>query len=94
MSAVANKTDVVNAVASKAGITKKQAGAAVDAVIGTVVKTLKGGGKVTIPGFGTFSVGHRAARTGRNPRTGKVIRIPAKKTAKFSAGKQLREAVL
>ena len=91
---MANKTDVVSAVAQKAGITKKQAGSAVDAFIGTVVDTLKAGGKVTIPGFGTFSVGRRAARTGRNPRTGKEIKIPAKKTAKFSAGKQLREAVL
>lgn len=90
---MANKTDVVNAVARKAGITKKQAGPAVDAFIGTITDTLKGGGKVTIPGFGTFSVGQRAARTGRNPRTGKTIQIPAKKTAKFSAGKQLREAV-
>lgn len=90
---MANKTDIVNAVAHKAGITKKQAGEAVGAVIGAILGTLKAGGKVTIPGFGTFSVGHRAARTGRNPRTGKEIRIPARKTAKFSAGKQMREVV-
>jgi len=90
---MANKGDVINAIAAEAGLTKKAAGAALDAFIGCVEATLKKGGKLTIPGFGTFSVGKRAARTGRNPQTGSSIKIPAKKVPKFKAGKGLKDAV-
>ena len=88
-----NKGDVIDGIAAEAGLTKKAAGAALDAFIGCVEKTLKKGDKLTIPGFGTFSVGKRAARTGRNPQTGSSIKIPAKKVPKFKAGKGLKDAV-
>jgi len=90
---MAGKGDLVEAVAKKAGISKKAAGEAVNAVVGFVVSALKQGDKVTIPGFGTFSVAERAARTGRNPKTLEEIKIPAKKVPKFKAGKGLKEAV-
>ncbi len=90
---MAGKGDLVEAVAKKAGISKKAAGEAVNAVVGFVVSALKQGDKVTIPGFGTFSVAERAARTGRNPKTREAIKIPAKKVPKFKAGKGLKEAV-
>lgn len=81
-----NKTELVNAVAEKAGLTKVDAKKAVEAFIGSTVETLKAGDKLTLIGFGTFSVNQKAARTGRNPRTGKAIKISAKKVAKFKAG--------
>ncbi len=74
-----NKAELIAKIAEDAGITKTQANACVDSVIEGVTKTLKGGGKVTLVGFGTFSVSKRAARSGRNPQTGAVIKIKAKK---------------
>jgi DNA-binding protein HU-beta len=84
-----NKADLVAKIAEDAGISKTQANEAVDAFTGAITKTLKGGGKVTLVGFGTFSVSKRAARTGRNPQTGAAIKIKAKKVARFKAGKEL-----
>jgi DNA-binding protein HU-beta len=88
-----NKSELIDAVAASAGITKKDAGAAVDGVIGAVTKALKKGDKVSVPGFGTFSVSKRSAREGRNPSTGATIKIAAKKVAKFKAGKGLDDAI-
>ena len=76
-------------ISDDADITKTQANAALDSFVEAITKTLKGGGKVTMVGFGTFSVSKRAARNGRNPQTGAVIKIKAKKVAKFKAGKEL-----
>ena len=87
------KEDLVEAVRAEAGIGKGQAAAAVDAFIEAVKKTLKKGDKLTLTGFGTFSVSNRKARTGRNPQTGETIKIKAAKVPKFSAGKGLKEAV-
>jgi len=84
-----NKTELTSAVAAKAGITKVDAGKAVAAVVDTIKEELAKGGKVTLVGFGTFSVQNRPARDGRNPRTGKSIKIAAKKVAKFKAGKDI-----
>jgi DNA-binding protein HU-beta len=86
-----NKAELVAKLADDAGISKTQANAALDSFIEAVTKTLKGGGKVTLVGFGTFSITKRAARTGRNPQTGATIKIKAKKVAKFKAGKDLAE---
>ena len=89
-----NKGELVDAIAKDAKITKGQAADALDAVITAIEKTLsKADGKVTLVGFGTFSVAKRAARTGRNPRTGKEIKIKAKKVAKFKAGAVLASKV-
>ena len=76
------KAELIAKMADDAGVTKTQANAAVDSFVAAVTKTLKGGGKVTLVGFGTFSVSKRAARNGRNPQTGAVIKIKAKKTKK------------
>ncbi|WP_449580023.1 HU family DNA-binding protein [Pinibacter aurantiacus] len=84
-----NKAELIAKLADDAGITKTQANAALDSFTEAVTKSLKGGGKVTLVGFGTFSVSKRAARNGRNPQTGAVIKIKAKKVAKFKAGKEL-----
>ena len=84
-----NKAELVAKIADDAGVTKSQANAALDSFVEAVTKTLKGGGKVTLVGFGTFSVSKRNARTGRNPQTGAVIKIKAKKVARFKAGKEL-----
>lgn len=84
-----NKTELTNAVAAKAGITKVDAGKAVVAFVDAVKEELAKGNKVTLVGFGTFSVQERPARNGRNPHTGKNIKIAAKKVAKFKAGKGL-----
>ena len=86
------KADLVSAVA-ETGMTKKQASAAVEAVIDAITGALKKGDKVSLIGFGSFSVKKRKARTGRNPRTGKAIKIKAKKVPAFSAGKALKDAV-
>jgi DNA-binding protein HU-beta len=86
---IMNKAELISKLADDAGITKTQANAALDSFVEAVTKTLKGGGKVTLVGFGTFSVSKRAARNGRNPQTGAVIKIKAKKVAKFKAGKEL-----
>ena len=88
-----NKTQFVEAVAQKAGMTKKEAEAAVNAMTAVVADTLKAGDKVQLIGFGTFEVKARAARTGRNPKTGETIEIAASKTPAFSAGKALKDAI-
>ncbi len=88
-----NKAELIAKLAEDAGINKTQANATLDSFISAVTKTLKGGGKVTLVGFGTFSVTKRAARNGRNPQTGAVIKIKAKKVAKFKAGKELSSKV-
>lgn len=88
-----NKTEFIDAVASKAGITKANAKAAVDAFISTVNEALKNGDKVILTGFGTFSVSERSAREGRNPSNGQTISIPAKKVAKFKPGKELADSI-
>ena len=84
-----NKAELIATLAEEAGITKTQANTALDAFVDAVTKTLKKGDKVTLVGFGTFSVSKRAARNGRNPQTGEVIKIKARKVAKFKAGKEL-----
>ena len=88
-----NKAELVSAVAEKAGITKAQAAAALDQVLSGVSSALRAGDKVTLVGFGTFSVANRGARTGRNPRDNKPIKIAAKKVAKFKPGKKLADDV-
>jgi DNA-binding protein HU-beta len=84
-----NKAELVAKISEDAELSKTQANAVLDSFIEAVTKTLKSGGKVTLVGFGTFSVTKRAARTGRNPQTGATIKIKAKKVAKFKAGKEL-----
>lgn len=84
-----NKTELTSAMAAKAGISKVDAGKALAAFVDTVKEEMTKGNKVTMVGFGTFSVQERPARNGRNPRTGKSIKIAAKKIAKFKAGKGL-----
>lgn len=88
-----NKMDVVEAVASRAGLSKADSGRAVDALIDAVADALARGEKVTVTGFGTFEVRNRAARMGRNPQTGAPLHIPATKTPAFKAGKGLKDAV-
>lgn len=88
-----NKTDLVNQMAANAGITKAQAQTALNSFLDGTRDALKDGDKVTLVGFGTFSINERKARTGRNPQTGKEIQIPAKKVVKFKAGSELSDAV-
>lgn len=88
-----NKGDLVKKIASDAKITKTQAQSALNSFITATANSLKKGEKVTLVGFGTFSVSKRQARKGRNPQTGKVISIPAKKVAKFRAGSELAKKV-
>lgn len=88
-----NKGDLINSVADAAGITKGQAGDAVAAVFNAIEGTLKGGEKASFVGFGTFSTVNKPAREGRNPSTGKTIKIAAKTAVKFKAGKGLVDAV-
>jgi DNA-binding protein HU-beta len=88
-----NKTELIDHIAGSADISKAAATRAVDALIVAVKTTLKKNGTVTLVGFGTFSVGKRAARTGRNPRTGDAIKIKAAKVPKFKPGKALKDAV-
>ncbi|MBI5056749.1 MAG: HU family DNA-binding protein [Nitrospirae bacterium] len=87
------KAELIDSVANGAGISKAAAAKALDSLIDGVTKTLKKGGKVTLVGFGTFSVSKRKARKGRNPRTGAEIKIPAAKVPRFSAGKALKQAI-
>lgn len=87
------KTELIDKIASGAGLSKADATRAFDSTLDSVKAALKKGQKVTIVGFGTFSVTKRKARKGRNPRTGQVINIPAAKTPKFTAGKALKDAV-
>lgn len=88
-----NKTELVDAIAAAADITKAQAGRALDAVLDNITETLKKGEKVTLIGFGTFETRERAARIGRNPQTGKEIQIAASITPAFKAGKKLKDAL-
>ena len=88
-----NKSDLVDAVASSADMSKAEAGRAVDAVLGSVGDALGNGDPVSLVGFGTFSVRHRAARMGRNPQTGAAMHIAATKVPGFKAGKALKDKV-
>lgn len=88
-----NKSDLVDAIAKSSDISKATAGRVLDATVDTIKKALKKGDTVSLVGFGTFKVGKRAARNGRNPRTGATIKIEAAKVPKFSAGKGLKDAV-
>ncbi|WP_043888239.1 HU family DNA-binding protein [Methylophaga thiooxydans] len=88
-----NKYELIDAVAAAADISKAKAAQAVDGVTSAVTKALSKGDQVTLVGFGTFSVRERAARTGRNPRTGEEIKIAAAKIPAFKAGKALKDAV-
>lgn len=88
-----NKAELINHVASSAGLSKSAAGDAVEAVIGGITGELADGGSVSLVGFGTFSVANRAARTARNPRTGETIEVAAANAPKFKAGKALKDAV-
>ncbi|MFB5067669.1 MAG: HU family DNA-binding protein [Candidatus Wallacebacter cryptica] len=87
------KTDLVDQVAAKTNLTKKDSAAAVDAVFASITESLAQGEKVQIIGFGSFEVRERAERTGRNPQTGAEMTIPAKSVPAFKAGKQLKDAV-
>ncbi len=88
-----NKNDLVANVADASGLSKADAAKAVDATFDAISSALSGGGEVRLVGFGTFSVAQRRASTGRNPRTGEAIQIPASKQPKFKAGKALKDAV-
>tara|TARA_B100001013_G_C24334247_1_gene333871 strand:- start:175 stop:459 length:285 start_codon:yes stop_codon:yes gene_type:complete len=88
-----NKADLIEKIAKGAKVNKTQADAAINSTLAAIQAELKKGGRVTLVGFGTFSVGKRKARTGRNPQTGKAIKISAKKVAKFSPGADLKAAV-
>ena len=90
---MSNKNDLIGVVAEKAGLTKAQAGDAVDAVFDAITASLKGGDEVRLVGFGTFSVSQRKASVGRNPATGAEINIPASNQAKFKPGKGLKDAL-
>ncbi len=87
------KAELVEKIAKDSGISKAAAGKALNSFIDGVVKSVKKGNKVALVGFGTFSLGKRKARTGRNPRTGATIKISARKVPKFSAGKTFKDAV-
>jgi DNA-binding protein HU-beta len=88
-----NKTELINQIAQSADITKKEAGEALQGFIMAITDTLEKGDKLQLVGFGTFSVTKRAAWDGRNPQTGKAIKIPAKKVVKFKVGSKLSDAV-
>lgn len=88
-----SKADLVSKIAADAGVTKDQAGKALNSFLGAVEDALKAGDKLTLVGFGTFYVAERSARTGVNPATGEKIQIAASKAPKFKAGKALKEAV-
>jgi DNA-binding protein HU-beta len=88
-----NKGDLVNKIAGDAGLSKVQAGAALNSLIDGITGTLRKGDRVTLVGFGTFSTSQRRARTGRNPQTGAPLKIAAKKVAKFSPGAELKASL-
>lgn len=88
---MAGKADVINAIADQAGISKKEAAAAFDAFVSYISESCQRGDRCAIPGLGSFSVSHRKAREGRNPRTKETISIPASKNVRFKAGKDLRD---
>jgi len=88
-----NKDDLVSAVSGAASLSKADANAVVDSIFDNITGSLQSGNEVRLVGFGTFSVADRKATTGRNPRTGETIQIPARRQAKFKAGKALKDAV-
>ena len=88
-----NKTELIDHIAKQADISKAAAGRALEAIVGGIRDSLKKGNSVTLVGFGTFTVGKRAARTGRNPRTGDAIKIKAAKVPKFRPGKALKDSL-
>ena len=88
-----NKTELIDHIAKQADISKAAAGRALEAIVGGIRTSLKKGNAVTLVGFGTFTVGKRAARTGRNPRTGESIRIKAARVPKFRPGKALKDSL-
>ena len=88
-----NKSELIDQIAKSADISKAAAGRALDATVGAIRSSLKKGGMVTLVGFGTFYVGKRAARSGRNPRTGATIKIKAARVPKFRVGKALKDTV-
>jgi DNA-binding protein HU-beta len=88
-----NKAELIDAIAASAGLSKADAGKALDATLAAVTGALKGGDSVSLVGFGTFQVKERAARSGRNPQTGATIQIAAAKVPGFKAGKALKDAV-
>lgn len=88
-----NKSELIERMADQAGISKTAAGAALDAATEAIKATLKKGGAITLVGFGAFTVSKRAARTGRNPKTGEAIKIKASKAPKFTPGKAFKEAL-
>ena len=88
-----NKAELIDAMAAEAGITKADAKRALDAFVSATTSALKKGDRISLVGFGSFSISARSARTGRNPQTGKEINIAAKKVVKFKAGKELEGSV-
>ena len=88
-----NKSELIDAIAADSGLSKADAGRALDGFTSAITGALKDGGSVSMVGFGTFSVKHRAARAGRNPRTGDTIQIAASNNPSFKAGKALKDAV-
>jgi DNA-binding protein HU-beta len=88
-----NQTELIAAVAERTGLTKADAGKAVEALVGTITDTLKQGDEIRIAGFGTFGVSERGERQGRNPQTGEAITIAASRAAKFTAGKAVKNAL-
>lgn len=88
-----NKTELIDSIANKAGITRAAAATALDATLASITDALVAGEQIALVGFGTFKVGERAARTGKNPATGEAIDIAASKAAKFTAGKALKDAL-
>ena len=91
--AIMTKAELIEKMATDADVSKAAAGKALNSFVDGIVKTLKKGNKVTLVGFGTFSVSKRAARKGRNPQTGETIKIKASKTPKFKAGKAFKDAI-
>jgi DNA-binding protein HU-beta len=87
------KNELIESISEHAGISLSEAGKAFSGLIESITKTLQAGDQITLPGFGTFSVSYRAARSGRNPRTGETIQIGAVRVAKFKPGKALKDAV-
>ncbi len=88
-----NKSDLIESMATNAGISKAAAGKALDGMMKSITGELMTGGRVSLVGFGSFSVSARAARDGRNPQTGATIKIPARKVVKFKAGSELKDSV-
>ena len=90
---MAGKADIVDEIADKTGVSKKQAADAFEVIINSITKSLKKGERVQLPGFGSFSVSKRNARQGRNPATGATIHIPASKSVRFKMGKDLKDTL-